>query len=273
MIRLIACDLDETLLDDSKNVPQENKEAIRRFEAAGGHFVVSTGRIYTSLKRTLQQLDAYGKKDHYVISTNGALITENDGRICFCQGVSYEKTMALIEYARQAGIGVEVFTGTGDLYYENIDEREKIDLPMFIDTARPLPHDPSFLKGQVIPKLLYERQDMAYLHRFVEAMPQALKEGLEISYSSDRFIELNHLGVSKGEALVQLAMMLNVSMEETMAIGDNYNDVSMLKAAGFSAVVANAPKEIQERCDYVCTRTYRECGVAEAIDHVMKTMR
>ena len=76
MIRLIVCDLDETLLDREKNVSAGNRAAIRaNSRRAAGSFVPCTGRIYTSLERTLRQLDALGKAGHYVISTNGALIS------------------------------------------------------------------------------------------------------------------------------------------------------------------------------------------------------
>ena len=101
-------------------------------------------------------------------------------------------------------------------------------------------------------------------------MPAGLKEGLEISYSSDRYIELNHIGVHKGSGLRQLADMLSIPMSETMAIGDNYNDLEMLKAAGYSAAMANAPADIQAVCTYVCRHTYQECGVAEALAVAMQ---
>lgn len=269
MIRLIACDLDETLLNDEKNVSLKNYEAIKQFERQGGIFVPCTGRLYTGLKRTLTQLDAWQQAGHYVISTNGALISENTGKVLYSNGVDIEKAFALIAYGREHGIGMEVFTGSGVLYYENLDAKEERDLPLFIEGAKPLPQDYSFLKGQVIPKMLYERQDMAYLQSFAKQMPQALKEDLEISFSSDRYIELNKAGVHKGSGLAILAELLGVTMEEIMAIGDNYNDVGMLKTAGFSVAVANAPADIQQLCDHVCIHTYQEDAVAEAIAYVL----
>ncbi len=265
MIRLIACDLDETLLNDEKNVSLEDRKAIQAFERDGGIFVPCTGRLYTGLKRTLTQLDAWGKANHYVISTNGALISENTGKILASFGLDFEKAAALIAYGRQQKIGIEVFSDTGVLYYEGLDEKEQKDLPLFIDEALPLPAQVDVLKGQVIPKLLYERQDMAALRLFVQQMSDSLKAGLEISYSSDRYIEFNREGVHKGRGLTLLAEVLGIPLEETMAIGDSYNDVQMLKAAGIGVAVANAPSDIQVICDHVCTRTNQESAVAEAI--------
>lgn len=270
MIRLVACDLDETLLDDEKNVLQGNREAIAAFEAQGGIFVPCTGRIYTGLDHVLKQLGADGKPGHYVISTNGALITENTGRICASQGVDPQKALALTQYARKMGIGIELFTGEGIVYYENIDALEEKHLPLFNREVRHMPASLDFIADCLIPKVLYERRDFASLRPFVQAMPATLKEGLEISYSSDRYIELNHQGVHKGSGLRQLAKMLSIPMIETMAIGDSYNDLEMLKSAGYSVAMANAPKDIQAVCSYVCRRTYLECGVAEALEMAMR---
>ena len=73
-------------------------------------------------------------------------------------------------------------------------------------------------------------------------MDPALKEGLEISFSSDRYIEINAAGVNKGEGLRMLAEMLTIDMAQTMAIGDNFNDLEMIRAAGIGVAVANAPR-------------------------------
>ena len=269
MIRLIACDLDETLLDNAKNVSQENIEAITAFEKQGGIFVPCTGRLYTGLKRTLTQLDVWEKAGHYVISTNGAMITENTGKILVSNGLDWDKTKQLIAYGREKGIGIEVFTGSGTLYYEKVDAKEEKDLPLFIDQLEVLPQQVDFLQTQLIPKLLYERQDMAYLQQFVKEMPQDLKADLEISFSSDRFIEINKKGVHKGSGLIKLAQYFHIPMEETMAVGDSYNDIAMLKTAGVSVAVANAPQEIKQICDHVCKHTNQESAVAEAIAFAM----
>ena len=266
MIRLIVCDLDETLLDRDKNVSAGNRAAICAFEASGGLFVPCTGRIYTSLERTLRQLDALGKAGHYVISTNGALISENSGKVCCAKGVPADKVQALIAYARSHGMGVEVFAEDGTLYHEAVDERELRDLPLFVDDPLPLPEDVSFLKDIGVAKMLYERWDMPYLKQFAEQMDPSLKEGLEISFSSDRYIEINAAGVNKGEGLRMLAEMLKIDMAQTMAIGDNFNDLEMIRVAGIGVAVANAPEAIREAADVVLEADHEHDAVAEAIE-------
>ena len=87
-----------------------------------------------------------------------------------------------------------------------------------------------FLKDDHIAKLLYEKRDMDYL-KGIEKQIQSHVEGrLAVSYSSYRYLEFNPIGVSKGAALKWLADYLHMDIQETIAIGDNYNDTSMIKA-------------------------------------------
>ena len=172
---------------------------------------------------------------------------------------------ALIAHARANGMGVEVFAEDGTLYYEAIDARELRDLPLFVDDPLSLPADVSFLRDVGVAKLLYERWDMPYLKKFAQQMDPALKEGLEISFSSDRYIEINAAGVNKGEGLRMLAEMLSIDMAQTMAIGDNFNDLEMIRAAGIGVAVANAPEEIRAAADIVLQADHEHDAVAEAI--------
>ena len=163
-------------------------------------------------------------------------------------------------------MGVEAFAAEdGTLYYEAIDARELRDLPLFVDDPLPLPADVSFLRDVGVAKLLYERWDMPYLKQFAQQMDPALKEGLEISFSSDRYIEINAAGVNKGEGLRMLAEMLSIDMAQTMAIGDNFNDLEMIRAAGIGVAVANAPEEIRAAADVVLQADHEHDAVAEAI--------
>ena len=89
---------------------------------------------------------------------------------------------------------------------------------------------------------------------------------MDVSYSSNRFIEFNHTGVNKGTGLMSLAGMLGVKTEETIAIGDNFNDLSMIKAAGLGVGVANSIEGIKKDCDYITKASNDEGAVAEVIE-------
>ena len=93
-----------------------------------------------------------------------------------------------------------------------------------------------------------------------------LLDDIKVNFSSNRYIEFMHKNVTKGVGLLKLADMLGVKHEETMAIGDNINDIEMLEAAGLSVGVHNLNPVIRKYCDVVTDATNNEGAVAEAIE-------
>ena len=88
----------------------------------------------------------------------------------------------------------------------------------------------------------------------------------EVSYSSGRYLEFNKKGVSKGNGLRRLAAILGVDMKDTIAIGDNVNDLSMIQAAGIGAAVGNVFEGMIDECDYIAKASNDEGGVGEIIE-------
>lgn len=264
MIHLVVCDLDETLLDQNRHVSMADRKAIAAFEQRGGYFVPCTGRIYTCLKPVLRELDAWAKPDHYVISVNGGIISENAGGIVYAHALDHAKVEALSAYAQDKGIAVELFCEDGTVLYRGLTWEERAGLLAIVPDARPFADLREHAHRRFV-KVMYERNDMDYLLAFAQEMPASLKEGTALSFSSGRYIELNPCGVSKGEGLRQLAKRLGIPLCETMAIGDHFNDMEMLRAAGVSVAVNNALDEVKAICDYVCKRSCNESAVAEAL--------
>lgn len=94
---------------------------------------------------------------------------------------------------------------------------------------------------------MFQNLDRSYLERLEQEMPKPLHDVLEISYSSNRYIEFNPKGVSKGVALQTLADHLEIPMKETIAIGDNTNDLAMIHAAELGIAVANAVPAVKRQ--------------------------
>ena len=87
-----------------------------------------------------------------------------------------------------------------------------------------------------------------------------------VSYSSNRYMEFNALGVDKGQGLIDLADKLSIAIEDTIAVGDNYNDMAMLKVAGLAVAANNAVDEVKAACDYTTKANNNEGVVAELIE-------
>ena len=125
MLKLIACDLDETLLTTDKKISKEDIEAIQKARSQGIRFVVATGRGYHSLENILKPLDLYQKENEYIMSGNGAVLCESkDFRKLSFHGISFELANQLFEYGMQQDVCVQVFTDR-DVYAFHINENEK----------------------------------------------------------------------------------------------------------------------------------------------------
>lgn len=112
----------------------------------------------------------------------------------------------------------------------------------------------------------YQNVDIEYL-RVLESKIKNITEGFcSVSFSSNRYIEFNSLGVDKGQGLINLAKTLNIYIKDTIAVGDNFNDMAMLKVAGLSVAANNAVDEVKKACDYTTKADNDEGVVAELIE-------
>lgn len=266
MYKLIACDLDETLLNDDTTVCQRNIDAIARASKMGVKFVPATGRGYNAIKPTLKELNLFDQSNEYVISFNGGCITENkNNKILHFEGLAFSKAEELFQLGRQFDVCIHIYTKEKVyLYHANKDEVDYIKKRHpyeIIDDWTNL----DALNGQDIPKALFGKTDMTYLKNLVAKIKDATRD-LDISYSSNRYLEFNHAGVNKGAGLLWLANQLGIKPEETMALGDNLNDLTMIKAAGLGVGMQNTIHEMKDQCDFITTADNNTGGVAEAIE-------
>ena len=249
MYKIITCDLDETLLCMDRTISKRNIEAIHAAMEKGVKFVCASGRGYMSFQNTLQEIGLYDLPDQYSISFNGSAITENRGnRVLFLEGISWELANALYLKGVEFGLCMHIYTqDTVYIYKLNEDERKFLENRMDYILV-----DDDF-KG-------YE-----YLNE-IEKRVAHITGDCEVSYSSGRYLEFNKAGVSKGAGLERLAQILGVDMKDTLAIGDNVNDITMIRAAGLGAAVGNVFEGIRGECDYVAEATNDEGGVGEIIE-------
>lgn len=264
MYRLIACDLDETLLRKDKTVSMGNRKAIADFEAAGGIFVCATGRPFWTAEGTLKEIGQYRRSDSYVISFNGGAITRNeDDRLLFFAGISWDQANGLFTKGKQYNVCQHIYT-LDTVWAYNMNPGE-VDYLNGRQAFTEFDHDDlSFLKGQDIVKCLYENTDTDYLHRIAKEL-EPMTADMDVSYSSNRYLEFNKKGVNKGTGLQHLASILDIDIKDTIAIGDNYNDLSMIQDAGLGVGVANTVEEMKPLCDVITEHTCEEDGVAEVI--------
>lgn len=265
MYKIIVCDLDQTLLSDDCTVSRENIEAIRRARALGVKFVPATGRGYRSVRNTLAELGLLDQENEYVISFNGGAITENRGdRLLHFEGISFGLAEELFRRGLDYHVCIHVYTK--DTVYVYRLWQEEIDfLKGRMEVKEFFEPNLDFLAGQEIVKVLYMNTDYAYLKQIEEDLKDVTGDA-DVSYSANRYIEFNRRGVNKGAGLLSLAKLLGVRREETIAIGDNFNDLPMIEAAGLGVGVRNSAEGIKPLCDYITKASCNEGAVAEVIE-------
>lgn len=261
MYKLLAIDLDETLLTTEKTVSKRNVEALQKADAMGVRIVIATGRGIVTVQDTLEAIGFDDKENEYVISFNGGAVTENKGtEFLYTDGLSFEFANELYQRGLNYDVCMQVYTKE-DIFAYNYVEEERAYLEPDIQVTEIFDENLDFLKDTEIIKILFMNLDPAYLEK-IEADLADLTVDSDVSYSSGRYIEFNHKGVNKGAALEFLADRLGIEMSETLAIGDNYNDWSMFKVAGLSVGVANMVDELRDEVDYISDKTNDEDAVA-----------
>lgn len=265
MYKLIACDLDETLLTTNKEVSKRNIEAIQKAEALGVKFVVATGRGIENVKPTLEAIEQAGREDEYVISFNGGAVTENKtNEFLFTNGLTFNHANEVYQRGQAYDVSIHVYTKQ-DIFIYNMTETERLQLEPEIKITEIFEENLSFLADEEIIKIIFMNENHAYLEK-IEADLADLLADSDVSYSSNRYLEINRKGANKGAALAYVANHLGIPLSQTLAIGDNFNDHSMFKVAGFAVGVQNMRTELHEEVDYITQANNDESAVAEVIE-------
>ncbi len=266
MIKIIACDLDETLLNDQRQLNPIDQTTIKKIRQKDIRFVLASGRPYKGLEHLVKALQLDDQPNEYVLALNGAMIVETKSKkILQTASIPYEHVIQLLQFGLEHHVCVQIYT-TDTCYAYNFDEEEKeIFAQEHIPYVEILDQSIEFLKNVSVLKVLFERRDLAYL-KSLEPLMGTLKEGLTISYSSYRYMEINSHKADKGSGLKELAKLLDIDLSDTMAIGDNYNDASMIQTAGIGVAVQNSLDDIKKIADYVTSSTNNEGAVSEAIN-------
>lgn len=267
MYKLIVSDLDETLLNNSHEICDKNIEMINLASKMGIKFIPATGRGFGEISNILKTLDLYDKENEYVISYNGCALTENkSSRIMSFDGLPFDKANELYKFGITKDVCIHVYTKEMRYVY-NLNDWEK---QRFINQGTPYQEineqSLEFLRDTEIAKVIYQNLDVPYLKKLSEEMTEMTDNAVSVSFSSNCYMELNKIGVNKGDAVLNLAKLLEVNPQEVIVVGDNYNDVSMLKIAGLSVAAGNAVQDVKDMCHYVCKNDNNDGVLAEVIE-------
>ena len=283
-MKCIASDMDGTLLNEDQKISEENRKALEAVRDMGGQVIIATGRSFKEARLVLDEINF----NCPIISMNGAAVYDQKGELITSQPISFEELDSAITFLEEAGLYFELYTNHG--VFSKNPERAIDTLVDIVLSANP-EHDREDVRRRALARIeygfLFETQDYHALIKeedmqvfkilvfslYKDQLSQAAQglarfDGLTITSSGKGNIEINHRGISKGNALEKLLSQYGIPLEETIAIGDNLNDVSMFEKAGLSIAMGNARDDIKRICKDT-TLSNKEDGVAHAIYRYM----
>jgi len=273
-IKLIAMDVDGTLLDSRWQVPEANREAIAQASARGIEVVLVTGRRFDFARPIAEKLSC----DLFLIVNNGALIKSRGGethlRHLLPKRIARQVLEATLEFRRGAAV---VFDRpmARQVIFEKLewDDPARADYysrnRQYLAAVSPLEDCLDENPGDNPIQVMFTGpfEEMRAAMRRLESLPEAKEFSLAITeYPARDFSILDVIcrGVSKGTALQEWARRRGIARENVMAIGDNWNDHDMLEFAGVPVVMGNAAEELKTR-GWPVTLSNDEGGLAAAI--------
>lgn len=256
--RLIASDIDGTLLDSRKRITPRVESAVRRTEAAGAAFCISSGRPLCGLQDFIGQLGLSSP----VIACNGANVMLPDGTVLYECCLEPDAAMEILDFAERFGVTSCVWSHER-LFVNEMNERTR-DYRRMSPLAPVRVGDFSRVCAEGVEKILWH-DEAVRVQKFMKILSEEMRSEVNFFTSNPNFLEFVNKNTSKAKALEWLAGYLGVGLDETMAIGDGFNDLEMLKTAGLGVAMANAADEIKAQCGWVAPSN-DEDGVAEVLE-------
>jgi len=260
--KILVLDLDGTLTNKEKKVTPPTRQAIRSIQEQGHIVVLASGRPTPGVLPVAQELNL-GKYGGYILSYNGGRIIRcSDEKVLYNEVLPDDIIPEIFAMAEESGIGMMTYNPQGIL--ANLHHDEFMALEAFI-THLELHHYEAPLEHLDTPvnKCLGTVP--------AEEAPEIMKKfearfghRIHVGRSEPFFIELLPMGVDKAASIARLCEILGLTMDNTIACGDGYNDISMIKAAGLGVAMANAQPPVKEAADYI-TLSNEEDGVAHVI--------
>lgn len=262
--KILFTDLDGTLLNDQKTISQTVKEELYHMHEKGHTLVFTTGRPLTSVLEVQSSLDLEFP-DSYIIAYNGSLVYHCDSKTPVIEHtISRTDVEIIMNEARALGIHCHSYEDDCIIYERETEElayyRQHIHLPFRI-----VDDIPSALFKDPYKLIAIHLENRALLEALKERVLSKLSDRISAVYSNDYYLEFYPINSGKGNAIRDLCTYLNIPISNSAAIGDEYNDISMIKAAGLGCAMQNAKEEVKKVADFVTTHDNNHDGICDLL--------
>lgn len=257
-IKLVALDLDDTLLRTDLTISPRAQDAIRKAVGLGCAVTFATGRMYKSARPFAVELGL----DLPLITYVGALVKYVDGREVYHRPLELELALRILNFLRPYGYHINVYIND-ELYME----KESPEGARYANVSKVPVHFVEDLRQslQTNPTKILVLAAPPQVNALMKELEKAFSGQVHITRSKPHFLEISDLGATKGQALAGLAASLNLTAGQVMAIGDSWNDLDMIEYAGLGVAMGNADPEVKDAAQYI-TLNNDDDGVAEAIE-------
>lgn len=267
--KAIFLDLDGTLLTDQKKITEENQRAIDEALEKGHSVIIATGRPLASAVIQAENLGLTGE-GCYLITFNGGILYDMGRRkVLFRKTIPVDVVAAVFGEANRRSVHIQTYEGDHVLVEKRCDDEDvRIYCSLInigyetIDSVRNISEEP-------VKMLAIDRKDREKVRDFRDWIVEHFKGVLDSYFSSDKFVEIVPAGMDKGNALRQMAGIIGVPVSDTIAVGDEANDLLMIRAAGLGAAMANGTDRVKAAAGYITKHDNNNSGVAEVIRKFM----
>ena len=269
MYRMVVSDLDGTLLNSQKQVSDGNAQAIMKLKDHKAVFVMATGRSDVMTRAYTKQL----KNVDIVIGCDGAVIRNiRTGEILYENHLSSETCHKTFEICQKYDLQYYVFAKDElvsddpenerflihQKFNQTVEEDEQIPMQIVDDLNE-------YVKDHIVYKIVASHNDTKYLDEVAEVIKK--ETDADAIRSGKRVLAVKARGVSKAEAIKKLAQILEVSIEDIIAFGDEVNDIEMLKLAGLGIAMENADDVVKEAADRIAGNNDQD-GVGKELEKI-----
>ena len=261
-VKLIALDLDDTLLNDSREISDENVHVLRRAASLGIYVVLCSGRAEDAILPFVRRLDLAGTQaGRYIIAVNGCSIFDMHKRErIYNKKVPADVLLYADRMAREMGYYSEVY-GPDVIYAEKSTEWTRLDSEMCGVCLEIVEDYENFLRQGFVKMLIAGEPEK------LQVLQKKLRDGLgtcaSIFVSKPYFLEVLPANCGKGQAVNFLADHLGISRKETIGFDDSMNDEDMIRECGYGVAMCNGFEEIKDIADFVTEKTNDENGVGD----------
>lgn len=263
-IKLVTIDIDDTLVNSQKEITARVKTALNEATAQGVKVVLATGRPLTGVTRYLDELGLNQQDDQYVITYNGGVVETTSGQRLGGESLTRDDFLELQAIATDLGAYLQVETLT-KAYTTNTEvnpwaslENYLINMDLRTVSLADMPRDEDYVKMIMIG----EENDIT---QWYQALPKNVLEKYYVVQSTPHNLEFMNKVASKGAGLAVLRDILQLDVAETMALGDQQNDLTMIETAGLGIAMGNAIPALKQIAQAETT-TQNEDGVGVAIE-------